>query len=70
MTIRHKGVGRLPEKYLTPADLAKLLGVPLPTIYDWRYKRIGPPGFRVGRHLRYDPKAVREWIEGLTEGVA
>lgn len=28
------------------------------TIYGWRKKRIGPPGFRVGRHIRYDPGAV------------
>ncbi|MGW2582693.1 DNA-binding protein, partial [Streptomyces virginiae] len=25
-------------------------------------KRTGPPGFRVGRHIRYDPAAVQAWI--------
>ncbi len=52
----------LPARYLTPLDLADLLGVPLETIYQWRRKGTGPRGFRVGRHLRYDPEAVRRWV--------
>jgi excisionase family DNA binding protein len=60
----------LPATYLTPADLAELLRVPLSTIYQWRYQRIGPRGFRVGKHLRFDPRAVGEWIDSLTEGAA
>ena len=55
----------LPERYLTPEDLSALLGVPLETVYQWRRKRTGPPGFRVGKHLRYDPNAVGSWIESL-----
>ncbi|MEV6106659.1 helix-turn-helix domain-containing protein [Streptomyces sp. NPDC051940] len=53
---------RLPERYLTPVDLADLFGVPLETVYAWRRKRIGPRGFRVGRHVRYDPEDVRRWV--------
>lgn len=52
----------LPDRYLTPEDLASLLAVPIETVYGWRKKRIGPPGFRVGRHVRYDPAAVHAWI--------
>ncbi|KOV02196.1 DNA-binding protein [Streptomyces sp. XY511] len=52
----------LPDRYLTPEDIAELLAVPLETVYQWRKKRTGPPGFRVGKHLRYDPTAVRGWI--------
>ncbi|MEU5064502.1 helix-turn-helix domain-containing protein [Streptomyces virginiae] len=52
----------LPDRYLTPDDIAELLAVPLETVYQWRKKRTGPPGFRVGKHLRYDPTAVRGWI--------
>jgi excisionase family DNA binding protein len=52
----------LPDRYLTPEDLASLLAVPIETIYGWRKKRTGPPGFRVGRHVRYDPAAVHDWI--------
>ncbi|MBW1599111.1 AlpA family transcriptional regulator [Streptomyces sp. JJ38] len=60
----------LPERYLTPLDLADLLGVPVETVYQWRRKRTGPRGFRVGRHLRYDPEDVRRWVTGLMEEAA
>jgi excisionase family DNA binding protein len=53
--------GGLPDRYLTPEDIAALFGVPLETVYQWRKKRTGPPGFRVGKHLRYDPTAVHSW---------
>ncbi|MDF9807000.1 helix-turn-helix domain-containing protein [Streptomyces anulatus] len=57
----------LPDRYLTPEDIAALLTVPLETVYAWRKKRTGPPGFRIGKHLRYDPTAVHAWINALTE---
>ncbi|MFI5901280.1 helix-turn-helix domain-containing protein [Streptomyces cyaneofuscatus] len=57
----------LPDRYLTPEDLTLLLSVPLETVYTWRKKRTGPPGFRVGKHLRYDPAAVHAWISSLSE---
>ncbi|MEV5486920.1 helix-turn-helix domain-containing protein [Streptomyces bobili] len=63
-------VHTLPERYLTPADVAELLGVPVETLYQWRRKRTGPPAFRVGRHLRYDPARLRQWVDGLTEVAA
>ncbi|MFA7768973.1 helix-turn-helix domain-containing protein [Streptomyces sp. NRRL S-448] len=53
--------GGLPDRYLTPDDIAELFDVPLETVYQWRKKRTGPPGFRVGKHVRYDPQAVRDW---------
>lgn len=52
----------LPDRYLTPEDIAELFDVPLETVYQWRKKRTGPPGFRVGKHVRYDPAAVHTWI--------
>lgn len=60
----------LPDRYLGPSEVAELLGVPVDTIYQWRYKRIGPPGFRVGRHLRFDPRAVRRWVDEQSKGAA
>ncbi|MEU5999094.1 helix-turn-helix domain-containing protein [Streptomyces sp. NPDC047197] len=51
----------LPDRYLTPDDIAELFEVPLETVYQWRKKRTGPPGFRVGKYVRYDPAAVRDW---------
>lgn len=43
-------------------DVAGFLGVPVPTLYKWRYLGTGPAAFRVGRHLRYDPAEVRAWL--------
>ncbi|MEU6852772.1 helix-turn-helix domain-containing protein [Actinacidiphila alni] len=60
----------LPDRYLTPVDLADLLGVPLETVYQWRRKHTGPRGFKVGRHVRYDPEDIRRWIVSLMEGAA
>ncbi|MBD3934602.1 helix-turn-helix domain-containing protein [Streptomyces chumphonensis] len=60
----------LPQRYLSPVDLADLLGVPIETVYQWRRKRTGPRGFRVGRHLRYDPEDVRHWVADLMEEAA
>ncbi|MFP1629946.1 helix-turn-helix domain-containing protein [Streptomyces sp. 5K101] len=54
----------LPDRYLTPNDIAELFDVPLETVYQWRKRRTGPPGFRVGKHLRYDPAAVQRWTAG------
>ncbi|MFV1962996.1 MAG: helix-turn-helix transcriptional regulator [Acidimicrobiia bacterium] len=50
------------NRLLTVDDLAEYLGVPVATIYAWRYHRQGPPGFRVGRHLRYRWADIEEWI--------
>ena len=49
------------------AGYAAYLGVPVQTLYQWRRKRTGPAGRRVGRHLRYDPAAVRAWFAGLDD---
>ncbi|MEV0009816.1 helix-turn-helix domain-containing protein [Streptomyces sp. NPDC047973] len=55
----------LPDRYLTPEDIASLMSVPLETVYAWRRKRTGPPGFRVGKHVRYDPAEVRAYVTQL-----
>ncbi|MFJ3590085.1 helix-turn-helix transcriptional regulator [Streptomyces sp. NPDC090231] len=52
----------LPDRYLTPDDVAEILGVPVETLYQWRKKRTGPPGFRIGKHTRYDPADLYAWI--------
>ncbi|MGW7279688.1 helix-turn-helix domain-containing protein [Streptomyces sp. NPDC054844] len=52
----------LPDRYLTPDDIAEIFGVPIETVYQWRKKRTGPAGFRVGKHLRYDPADIRAYV--------
>lgn len=51
-------------------EVAEYLGVPIATLYQWRYHGYGPRGGRVGRHVRYDPDDVRAWFASLTDGVA
>jgi DNA-binding transcriptional MerR regulator len=54
------------QKLWTVEDVSDFLGVPVQTLYTWRKRRIGPPAGRVGRHLRYDPDAVRAWFHEQT----
>lgn len=51
----------------TVTDVAEFLGVPIQTLYQWRYQRTGPPGYRVGRHLRYLPDEVVTWLRQQTD---
>jgi predicted DNA-binding transcriptional regulator AlpA len=50
------------DRLWTPEEVARFLGVPVPTLYRWRYLGTGPKPGRVGRHLRYDPADVIAWF--------
>lgn len=61
----------LPDRYLTPEDLVVMFSLPsVETVYQWRRKHIGPTGFRVGKHLRFAPTAVRDWVAQQTAAEA
>jgi predicted DNA-binding transcriptional regulator AlpA len=52
------------DRLWTPEDVSAFLGgVPVATLYQWRYKGVGPKSRRVGRYLRYKPEDVRAWVE-------
>jgi excisionase family DNA binding protein len=51
------------DKLMSPADVSEMLGIPVHTLYRWRYKGDGPTGYRVGRHVRYRREAVEAWLE-------
>ena len=51
------------ERLMTLAELSELLGVPMSTLYAWRYRGEGPTGYRIGRHVRYRRSVVEAWIE-------
>ena len=44
-------------------EIAEYLGVPVPTLYQWRYKKTGPRGSKVGRHVRYRWSDVEKWLD-------
>ncbi|MEU2308912.1 helix-turn-helix transcriptional regulator [Streptomyces misionensis] len=46
----------------TPVEVAAYLGVPVKTLYQWKYRGIGPNVHKVGRHLRYRWPEVDAWV--------
>ena len=53
----------MPEQLLSPEDLARLVGVPLKSVYRWNAHRTGPKALKVGRYVRYRPADVEAWLE-------
>lgn len=47
----------------SPADVAAYLGVPVKTLYQWKYRGTGPTALKVGRHLRYRWREVDAWLD-------
>jgi predicted DNA-binding transcriptional regulator AlpA len=43
------------------------LGIPVNTLYGWRCRGEGPPGYRIGRQIRYRRAAVETWLETQTD---
>jgi excisionase family DNA binding protein len=54
--------------FLSPEELAEYLGVPVATIYAWRYRNYGPPGWKCGRHVRFKREDVEAWVEAQKAG--
>jgi excisionase family DNA binding protein len=55
------------DRLMTLAELSEMLGIPVNTLYGWRCRGEGPPGYRIGRHIRYRRAAVEAWIETQTD---
>jgi excisionase family DNA binding protein len=53
-----------------PQQLAEYLSIPLATVYRWRTRRYGPPGVRMGKHVRYRKDDVERWVNSLVAGDA
>jgi excisionase family DNA binding protein len=51
------------DKVISPADVSEMLGIPVHTMYRWRYNGDGPVRYRVGRHVRYRRETVEAWLE-------
>lgn len=54
-------------QFLTTAQLAELLQVPVKTVYDWQARGIAPACYRVGKHLRWRLEDVEAWLETKKE---
>jgi len=56
------------EPLWTPDELSRFLSIPEKTLREWRSKGYGPPWRKLGKHVRYEPDRVREWLDTLTGG--
>lgn len=56
------------ERLWSVHEVAEYLRIPVQTLYKWRQAGNGPTGYRLGKHLRYEPADVRAWVRGLKEG--
>jgi excisionase family DNA binding protein len=51
------------DRLLHAIDVSLKLGVPRATLANWRSAGKGPPFVKVGRHVRYRPEDVDQWVE-------
>jgi len=56
------------EPLWTVRDVSEFLRIPVSTLHQWRYEGRGPDAYRIGKHLRYDPAAVRIWLDRECRG--
>ncbi|MEU3644063.1 helix-turn-helix domain-containing protein [Lentzea sp. NPDC034063] len=50
------------EPLWDPNEVAAFLNIPKKTLQKWRSDNTGPPWRRYGKHVRYEPHLVREWL--------
>lgn len=55
------------ERLWSIAEVAHYLGVSKDTIYGWRKSGYGPAASKVGKHLRWRPVDVTDWIDRLRQ---
>lgn len=56
------------RKLLEIEEVSTIVGLPIPTLYQQRHKRvgIGALALRVGRHLRWRPEDIERWLDEQT----
>lgn len=59
-----------PTRLWSLPETAAYLGKSPSALHTMRWRRIGPPSFKVGRHIRYRPEDVVAWVGGLAEASA
>ena len=54
------------ENLIGSERLSEWIDVPVSTLNQWAYRGVGPAYKRVGRHRRYAPQDVRNWLDAQT----
>ena len=55
------------QELLTTTQRSEYLEVPVKTLYAWRHRNYGPPGIRVGKHVRYRATDVEAWLDAQVD---
>ena len=63
-------MGVLPERLVSPSQVARFLAVEVETLDGWRRRGVGPPWYRLGRVIRYRLNEVEDWIHKSRSQVA
>lgn len=50
------------DRLLTTGQVADYLGIPVSTLYQWRYHGTAPRAIKVGKHTRYRRSDVEVWL--------
>ena len=51
------------EQLWTIEEVATYLAMSPQTLYGWRYRKYGPPSYRLGNKVRYRPEEVGAWVD-------
>ena len=57
-------------KYLTTAEVAELLRMPVESVRYWRHVGKGPASFRLGRRVLYELADVEAFVAAAKAGAA
>jgi excisionase family DNA binding protein len=60
---RRRAVPQNDDRLMGVEDLAEYLGIPEATVYKQRSEGTGPPGYRIGKHVRWKRSEVEAWLE-------
>jgi excisionase family DNA binding protein len=55
------------DRLMTLVELSEMLGIPVNTLNGWRCRGEGPPGYRIGRHVRYRRADIEAWLQTETD---
>ena len=56
------------DDLMTTEEVSDYLRIPVPTLWQWRSRGLGPRAAKVGRHLRYRRRDVDAWLDRQSEG--
>ena len=54
------------ERLIDAPEAAKILGIDLGTLANWRSRNVGPGFVKIGGRVRYSPSGLRDYITART----